>query len=363
MADKSSLLVIADISGFTQFVQGTEISHSRHIIAELMEALIDADPLHLTVAEIEGDAVLFYRHHALASRSDVVHLAERLFVGFHQHLRQYESSRVCQCGACVSATSLTLKILVHVGPIELLKVKQFRKPFGEALIWIHLLLKNTVPLREYLLLSSDFLLLAQPPDHVTDPSWVEVSEGTTTYQGVGTISYSYISLSPLRAGAGQSIVPHFPRLTDNPLVHTMAISRPAADLHALLVNLSIIPDWEESIQAVRLSTDTINRSGTRHVCVSDSGMLKFETLQNPWPDKLVYGQRLRNERRVRDLFYYIILEPTADGTIARMELHYKPWPIIGWLLERTVRKRYGHYSTELLESLGQNQLSAESMLV
>ena len=360
MADKLSLLVIADISGFTQFIRGNEISHSRHIIAELMEVLIDADPLHLTLAEIEGDAVLFYRYHALASRSEVVLLAERLFVAFHQHLLQYESSRVCQCGACVSSTSLTLKILVHVGPIELLKVKQFRKPFGEALIWIHLLLKNTVPHREYLLLSSEFLALAPPPDHFPDPSWIEIFKGATSYQDVGSISYSYISLSPLRAGMSKPFIGHFPKLTDNPLVLTTAISRPATDLHALLVNLSIIPDWEKSIQAVRLSSDTINRSGTRHICVSDSGLLKFETLQNPWPDKLVYGQRLRNERRVRDLFFYIILEPTTAGTSARIELHYKPWPLIGRLLERTVQERFRRFADELLESLEQNNLSAES---
>lgn len=361
MADKSSLLVIADISGFTQFIRGNEISHSRHIIAELMEVLIDADPLNLTVAEIEGDAILFYRYHALASRSEVVLLAERLFVAFHQHLRQYESSRVCQCGACASSTSLTLKILVHVGLIELLKVKQFRKPFGEALIWIHLLLKNTIPHREYLLLSSEFLVLALPPDYDPDPAWIEIFEGATSYQDVGSISYSYISLSPLRAEMKDSFIAHLPELTYNPLVVTTAISKPAAHLHALLVNLSIIPEWEKSIQGVRLSSDKINRSGTRHVCVLDSGLLNFETLQNPWPDKLVYGQRLRNERRVRDLFFYIILEPIPEGTSARIEVHYKPWPLIGWLLEHTVRNQFRRFADELLESLAQNRLSAEHM--
>ncbi|MFC2085655.1 hypothetical protein ACFLRO_00420 [Bacteroidota bacterium] len=31
------LLFVPDISGFTQFVKATEISHSRHIIQELLE--------------------------------------------------------------------------------------------------------------------------------------------------------------------------------------------------------------------------------------------------------------------------------------------------------------------------------------
>ncbi len=359
MVEKSSLLIIADITGFTQFIRGTDINHSKHIIGELMEVLIDADPLHLTVAEIEGDAILFYRYNALASRNEVVQFAERLFVGFHQHLRQFESSRICQCGACVLAASLTLKILVHVGPIQLLKVKQFLKPFGEAMIWIHLLLKNTVPYREYLLLSSDFLVFALRFDHFADPSWMEIFEGSTSYHNVGSISYSYISLSPLRAELREPFIGHLPKRTDNPLVLTTAILRPAADLHALLVNLSIIPEWEKSIREVRLSKDTINRSGTRYICVSSSGILKFETINNPWPDKLVYGQRLRNERTVRDMFYYIILEPKAGETSVRIEVHHKPWPLIGLFLERRVKERFSRFAEELLESLEQSHLSAE----
>ena len=38
-----TLLFVPDISGFTRFVNETEISHSRHIIAELLETLIDAN--------------------------------------------------------------------------------------------------------------------------------------------------------------------------------------------------------------------------------------------------------------------------------------------------------------------------------
>ena len=58
---KPALLFVPDISGFTQFVQTTEITHSRHIIEELLEKLIEANDLGLQVSEVEGDAILFYR--------------------------------------------------------------------------------------------------------------------------------------------------------------------------------------------------------------------------------------------------------------------------------------------------------------
>ena len=58
---EQSLIFIPDISGFTKFVTETEITHSQHIISELINAIIIENSLNLKISEIEGDAVLFYR--------------------------------------------------------------------------------------------------------------------------------------------------------------------------------------------------------------------------------------------------------------------------------------------------------------
>jgi len=42
-----SLLFLPDISGFTEFVNTTEIGHSQQVIAELLEVLINANTLEL----------------------------------------------------------------------------------------------------------------------------------------------------------------------------------------------------------------------------------------------------------------------------------------------------------------------------
>lgn len=55
-----SLLFIPDISGFTEFVQTTDVEHSRYVISQLLEKLIEANTLDLKLAEIEGDALFFY---------------------------------------------------------------------------------------------------------------------------------------------------------------------------------------------------------------------------------------------------------------------------------------------------------------
>jgi hypothetical protein len=58
---EQAIILIPDISGFTEFTNATEIDHSSHIITELLELIISSNECDFTLAEIEGDAVLFYR--------------------------------------------------------------------------------------------------------------------------------------------------------------------------------------------------------------------------------------------------------------------------------------------------------------
>ncbi len=85
-----SLLFIADISGFTRFVNETEITHSRHIISELLEALIDKNDLGMDVAEIEGDAVLFYKYGEVPTFESLLMQSQEMFLEFHSHLLNYK---------------------------------------------------------------------------------------------------------------------------------------------------------------------------------------------------------------------------------------------------------------------------------
>ena len=58
MMGNKGLLFIPDISGFTRFVNETDIDHSRLIIQELLELIINANQIKLEISEIEGDAIL-----------------------------------------------------------------------------------------------------------------------------------------------------------------------------------------------------------------------------------------------------------------------------------------------------------------
>ena len=55
-------LIIADISGYTNFVKlhKASVLHAEEIVSELMEALIDTIEQPLILNKLEGDAAFFY---------------------------------------------------------------------------------------------------------------------------------------------------------------------------------------------------------------------------------------------------------------------------------------------------------------
>ena len=68
----TALLFMPDISGFTEFVKSTDIQHSQHIVSELLEVLLDANTIGLKMAEIEGDAILFYKDDGLPTQQELL---------------------------------------------------------------------------------------------------------------------------------------------------------------------------------------------------------------------------------------------------------------------------------------------------
>ena len=190
---QSALLFMPDISGFTQFVNETEISHSQHIIRELLEILIDSNHLKLEISEVEGDAIFFYRLGNRPALQNLLQQVEKMFTRFHSHLKLYEHQRVCPCGACKTAPGLSLKIIAHFGEVTGMSIKDHNKLFGKDVILIHRLLKNNLDNKEYVLFT-DPLVHAMEGKNL--PSWYVPQQATEQYD-VGNIQFHYSDLSKL----------------------------------------------------------------------------------------------------------------------------------------------------------------------
>src|SRR5688572_14934361 len=113
--ENRGLVFMPDISGFTRFINETELDHSWLIIQELLELIINANQLGLQVSEIEGDAILFYKYGDPPDFGSLYQQVEAMFCAFHRHLLVYDQRKFCQCLACTSAVNLTLKIITHYG--------------------------------------------------------------------------------------------------------------------------------------------------------------------------------------------------------------------------------------------------------
>src|SRR5688572_17933695 len=162
--ENRGLLFIPDISGFSKFVNGVEIEHSRFIIQQLLDLLINANDSWLEISEIEGDAILFYKFGEPEQLGALYQQVEKMFLAFHQFLVAYDNRKICQCKACISAVHLSLKVISHYGEFTSLNVRQFNKLIGKDVIIAHQLLKNDIEQHEYWLVTKDLLQNKQPAE-------------------------------------------------------------------------------------------------------------------------------------------------------------------------------------------------------
>jgi hypothetical protein len=155
-----ALLVIADIGGYTKFmkVHRVNLALAQTIIASLLEAVIDGAEPKLKLAKLEGDAAFFYaRLGAKESEKDALASFTNIVMRIRQHFLEkqvdFEAGRLCNCDSCMQAKDLKLKFVAHVGEVAFQKVKRFTELAGVDVIFVHRLLKNSVPITEYLLMS------------------------------------------------------------------------------------------------------------------------------------------------------------------------------------------------------------------
>lgn len=328
-----SFIFIPDISGFTSFVRQTEVVHSKHIVEELLEVIIDNNELGLEISEIEGDAVLFYQYQNTPDYAQIIKLTQKTFIAFHQHLKRYERDRICQCGACSTAINLSLKFVAYLGEIDFLQVKNHRKPYGTGVILAHRLLKNNLKMNEYLLLAGHFSDL-----FTNDRS--PLKNGGIMVENIGYVKFRYLELSYLH-----DQVPEPPPLqtSENTQFNEQVninIEQTPERVFEVISQLEYRARWINDIKKVDFDQRKMNRAGTRHVCVFDKKEIAFEALKNYHANEsLVYAEQVLNPPFIKTLrFYYFVSERDNHSKIT-LQAHFEPNNWLGWLLMPFVRDK------------------------
>ena len=138
-------LVIADITGYTAFLSGSELEHAQDSLSSLLNLLLQETKAPLKVADLEGDAVFTYAvEGSFLQGQTLVEAIEQTYVVFRRAIRQMVLNTSCSCNACKNIPNLDLKFFVHYGEFGLQKLGSRIDLVGTDVTLLHRLTKNTI---------------------------------------------------------------------------------------------------------------------------------------------------------------------------------------------------------------------------
>lgn len=153
----SGLLVLADISGYTSFLQAVTFAHrddafadgavpdAYAVISSLLDGIVERLVPPLTLAKLEGDAVFAYE-----KASDRPPRGQALldcvtgcYEAFRDRVDTAHSVWQCWCEACSRIDELDLKFVVHAGPYVIQDIAGAPELVGPEVVIAHRLLKSS----------------------------------------------------------------------------------------------------------------------------------------------------------------------------------------------------------------------------
>jgi hypothetical protein len=197
MKSGRAVLLIADIGGYTDYMSSHRFSlgHAEVNTARMLEKMIDAAPGY-DLIEIEGDAAFLSRqadtHDPETTVTEILRAAASMHRAFHLE-RQNVAANLCPCAGCKEAAELKLKFVAHIGDVATQTIRQRHKLVGIDVILVHRLLKNPVPIPEYVLLSEELYRTGETslPD--------SVHEISPELEGIGTVRAYFVDVGDLES--------------------------------------------------------------------------------------------------------------------------------------------------------------------
>ncbi len=149
-------LLLADISGYTGFLQdvteahrddafaGGRVPDAYSLVSSLLDGIIEKTVPPFTLSKVEGDAVfLFASGDADVPRGDaLLQCLAACYQSFRERLAGAEQVWTCRCNACSRVDGLDLKFVLHAGSYIVQPIGGGRELAGPEVVMAHRLLKN-----------------------------------------------------------------------------------------------------------------------------------------------------------------------------------------------------------------------------
>jgi uncharacterized protein YndB with AHSA1/START domain len=140
---ESGFLVIADLTGYTAYLSGSEIEHAPAIAGDLLETIVGRLEPPFRLAKFEGDAAFLFVEDGRADGSLLLDAIEAAYLAFRRRLRNIDLATTCDCNSCRLAPELDLKVFIHHGAFVRGRIAGRDELAGSDVIIVHRLLKGT----------------------------------------------------------------------------------------------------------------------------------------------------------------------------------------------------------------------------
>ena len=138
-------ILIADITGYSRFLNSSELVHAEQTLSALLELLVRETRPPLVVSKLEGDAVFSYSLDSTVLIGQAfVESIEACYVEFRRALDLMVMNTTCPCDACANISSLDLKFFVHFGEFVVGETAGRAELHGRDVNLLHRLVKNDV---------------------------------------------------------------------------------------------------------------------------------------------------------------------------------------------------------------------------
>lgn len=141
---ETGYLVLADLTGYTAYLAGSELEHAPTIAGDLLETIVGRLEPPYRLAKFEGDAAFLFVEDGRAEPSLLLDAIEASYIAFRRRLRSIDQATTCECNSCRLAPRLDLKLFIHHGAFVRGRIAGRDELAGPDVILAHRLLKVRV---------------------------------------------------------------------------------------------------------------------------------------------------------------------------------------------------------------------------
>ena len=349
----SGTFILADIGGYTAFLSEVGIEHAKEITSHLFNGMVKVNKRRWKVANVEGDCLFLYTDSREAPDDFFAHL-RGLYENFRESIAEITSGSTCRCGACDRSGDLTLKFVVHSGEFDTQKIAGRKELIGPDIVVAHRLLKNGVPLREYVLLTT-------PLAEVAQASGLPATAGRDDYEHIGAVEYLYLDLQPVREEIHKSREVYVTE-KDADVAVTVEIEAPPELVWRVAMDREKAPQWVPTLLKLEPLSGEFGKVGSVHTCLHGGG-IKMVHLTVAVDEKARrITDRLWNMPLVNEAYQTSELKASPTGTRAAVYYSFKSDIPIAGQIARSIfirtSKRHAEHDMQGLKAFCEAEVRA-----